>query len=50
MSVCVFKDLQTLFQLKDLLANAFDDIEADETCSFASDDSHDSGRHSDEIW
>ncbi|XP_067942867.1 centrosomal protein of 152 kDa-like [Watersipora subatra] len=36
-------------ELKDLLANAFDDIEADETCSFASDDSHDSGRHSDEI-
>jgi type III secretory pathway lipoprotein EscJ len=36
-------------QLKDLLANAFDDLEAEDICSVASDESHDSGRHSDEI-
>lgn len=36
-------------QLKDLLANAFDDLEADDTCSVNSDESQDSGRHSDEL-
>jgi len=39
-----------IFQLKDLLANEFDDlIDPDETCSVASDESQDSGRHSDEV-